>query len=209
MKTFLALSLTLAGIASASTISESCGSTTYTAAPGTGASLTGALTPTGSFTCASLGPVAGIISSIQLFYAADYSFGQTITATNTVLWTFTASGGVWAGGTTDQVTGGFSSSGNTPAQATGFLDPPFNGASTTPGQQSSTDPGLGVGTSVFGGVGGTSSANVTAGSVTSTTGGVFAQITYAPATTGTPEPATLGLMGSALMGLGLLARRKK
>ena len=27
--------------------------------------------------------------------------------------------------------------------------------------------------------------------------------------TGTPEPATLGLMGGALMGLGLLARRKK
>jgi hypothetical protein len=34
-------------------------------------------------------------------------------------------------------------------------------------------------------------------------------VVYTAATSGVPEPATLGLVGSALLGLGFLARRKK
>jgi len=37
--------------------------------------------------------------------------------------------------------------------------------------------------------------------------GIF--ISYAPTTQGVPEPATLGLLGGALLGLGLISRKKK
>jgi hypothetical protein len=146
----------------------------------------------------------GTISQIQLFYAADYEFGQT-PGTNTVVWTFQTNSGTWAGANTETVTGTFSSATFAPPISNGTLDPPFTSVQVGPGQIDTTN--LGVGTNMFTGVGITAPVGVTGG-VTSTTGEVFAQITYSTPTSGVPEPTSLGLMGSALLGLGFLARRK-
>jgi hypothetical protein len=145
------------------------------------------------------------ITQIQLFYSADFGFGST-PGTNSVVWTFNTLSGTWSGSNTETVTGGFSSSSNTPPVVPGVLDPPFTAAVVGPGQINTTT--LGVGTSNFAGVNITALISITGG-VISTTGDVFAQITYSTPTTGTPEPTTLGLMGGALLGLGFLARRNK
>jgi hypothetical protein len=203
MKTVLALSIALAGVAGATTMTEACGfPTTF---GGSGVAISGAQGPA-SFVCASIGvpdPTA-IISQIQLFYSADYSFGST-PGINTVIWTYNTGSGTWSGSNTETVTGGFTSSSNNPGESAGALDPPYNGAVVGAGQIDTTD--LGVGTNTFLGVNVLAPVSITGG-VISTTGALYAQITYSTPSAA-PEPATLSLMGSALVGLGFLARRKK
>jgi len=191
------LGLALAGVAGATTITEQCGSPVTFNNPGL--QISGAQGPA-SFSCASLGPLAGTISEIELFYAADYSFGTT-PGTNTVVWTFNALSGTWSGSNTETVSGGFNSTTFNPPTSSGLLDAPFASNVVGPGQIDTTN--LGVGTNTFAGVSVSAPVNITGG-VSSTTGDLFAQITFSS----TPEPATLGLTGFALLGVGFLARRK-
>ena len=51
------------------------------------------------------------------------------------------------------------------------------------------------------------SSAVTSGAVQTSTGDVIVEYDYT-VNSATPEPATLGLVGSALLGLGLLARKR-
>ena len=162
----------------------------------TGTAISGAVGP-GVFTCAALPVGAGnVISQVQLFYSAEYAFGNT-PGTNTVIWRFNTGAGTWTGANTETVTGGFSSSSTTPAESAGVLDAPFVSAVVAPGQIDTSD--LGVGTDTFAGV--TVTAPVTIeGGVLSTTGDVFAEVTYS-APVRAPEPGTAGLM---LIGVGVL-----
>jgi hypothetical protein len=112
------------------------------------------------------------------------------------------------------------------AQNPGF--PPINGIipvySTTPngcavgtaGSPPSSNPCMNAAETINGNFGGTSTVQISAGNTVSggavTGASVVYTLDYAVTmipVTGTPEPATLGLMGGALIGLGMLARRKK
>jgi hypothetical protein len=190
-----ALGLALAGVAGATTITEQCGAPVIFS----GTPLTGAVGPA-SFSCGGLStPVGSTISEIQLFYAADYGFGNS--GSNVVVWTFNTASGTWSGTNTETVSGSFNSTTFNPPTSTGLLDAPFAGSTVGPGQIDTTN--LGVGTNSFAGVNVSAPVNITGG-VSTTTGDLFAQITYSS----TPEPATLGLTGFALLGVGFLARRK-
>jgi hypothetical protein len=192
-------SFSAAGVASATSITEQCGAPVSFGNLGT--AITGAQGPA-SFSCAALPVGAGqTITEVELFYAADYSFGSA-DGTNTVVWTFNTASGTWSGGNTETVSGGFSSTTFTPPTAAGALNAPFNLNVVGPGQIDTTS--LGVGTNTFAGVNISAPVSITGG-VISTTGDVFAQVTYSSAA---PEPATLGLTGMALLGVGFLARRK-
>lgn len=203
MKTLLsiAISFALAGVATASTITESCGAPVVF----TGSPLTGSHGPA-SFTCAALGIGAGsTITGIQLFYLASYNFGST-PGTDTVVWTFNPNSGTWSGGNTETVSGSFSSSTNTPTESAGVLDSPFGPFAVGAGQIDTTD--LGVGTNAFTGVSVSAPVTVTGG-VSDTTGDLFAQLTYSSPVVASPEPATASMMLIALAGLGLATRRRR
>ena len=189
MKTVLALSLALAGVAGASTISESCGGPVTLG--GGSSPISGDQGP-GSFTCGSIDTGAGnTITQIQLFYNADFNTGNT-PGTNTVVWTFNTGSGTWSGGNSETVTGGFSSSGTSPVLTIGLLDNPFNFVPVGAGQIDTTD--LGVGTESFAGLDVSAPVNITGGVIT-TTGALFAQITYSTPVSGTPGAGNSRLDG--------------
>ena len=200
MNKTLLLSLSLAafaGLASAATINCIIVPTGNGTASGntflinSGNSAPGTLN--GLVSCPGIDAGAGnIINSYQIIGTGDYTGGPIGTTTGTqVVLLYTGGAGPVSGATvTETVTGGNNSSGFNPAT-------PFNfGAAQNPGTQTIAGQSINV------------SSTVTSGSVGASSG-QFAINYTTQAVGGVPEPATLGLMGSALLGLGFLARRKK
>ncbi len=209
MKKTLLLSLSLAvfgSLASASliscTVAGGTGYTGYTTGTAdingsfanTGVSIAngGPLASTAVFSCPALNAGAGnIITNFQLFGTGDYTGGPFGTTSGTqVTLVFSANAGPFNGATqTLMVSGGNSSNTFNPTT-------PFQLGSTAGGLQSYSAFTVNL------------SSTVNSGTVGASTAQVVFSYTTAPVGE-TPEPATLGLMGSALIGLGFLARRKK
>jgi hypothetical protein len=157
----------------------------------------------GTITCApftaGLLPAGDNFVSEQLLLQADYSSG---TGNNSDATTYSA-------GTLAMVTDTITAAGPS-GPATSWAD------SFGAGDQNPTPPGFGSSyflddsytQTTLPTAGGTIaySVNLAAGStIQSVSGNVYELINY---TTTAPEPATLGLVGSALLGLGLLARKR-
>lgn len=150
-----------------------------------------------AFSCPTISAGAGnVFTSFALVASSDYTaqgIGGPVGTVNVVM-TFTAIGGPVGGSTNSQTTAGDDTLGsNTHTPPT-----PITIGSTIPG---------GTSTAAFT----VNAASVSNGQVdpSASSGSVAIVYTVGPVTTTTPEPTTLGLMGSALLGLGLLARRKK
>jgi len=146
----------------------------------------------------------------------DYSLGAGGSASATFTWTNINSNLTPPTTYTDTVTGGFTSSTYTPSGAS--LYDPLSGNGTcstavgtftnvvTGGCANNPSAFLGAsGTFIAANVSGTGSGLQSNGSV-----GVAAYVFYDYSTpvTGTPEPATLGLCGAALIGLGVIGRKR-
>ena len=131
------------------------------------------------------------LSGVTLTYFADYQFATQSPVSVTVIFTPSLPPGVtWSANSTSiVVTGGFSSSGSTPAV-------PFNMSAT--GGVSIANFASAFNVQVASGV--------TAGAIGASTGGV--QVTYNYLTAASPEPATLSLLTVSLLGLGLASRRR-
>jgi len=182
MKSFLMLSVAafaLTGVATATQIV--CTPQPISFAGGVGS---------GTVTCAGIAPDPGFsLTSVTLTLAADYLNGA-FTGTNDVRVFFTPTGPSGVNWTPSSqfvdVIGGFSSGaqGLMTIVASGFNNSSFS-----------------AGESV------TVSSSIISGSVFSSTGNVF--LTYTEAPNGVPEPSTMGLLGSALLGIGLISRRKR
>jgi hypothetical protein len=153
--------------------------------------------------CSIVVPNGQVLSSATLFYNADYQFGtgpgnagqEMVQVTFAAL----ASGPVtgWNLGTTVLTVTGAPGTPASPSSSSGVqsgsalaLGLPVAGPQNF-SIQVNVSSLTGVGTTVA-----TSSANVLIDYTTTTPGGV-------------PEPATFGMVGSALVGLGFLARRRK
>jgi len=145
----------------------------------------------------------------------DYSLGASGSATATFTWTNIDANLAPPTTYTDVVTGGFNSSTYVPS-VTSIYDPLTTGScSTAPGTFTNvisggcaSNPGayLGAaGTFAAASVSGTGAGLQPNGNI-----GVAAYVFYDYSTpaTGTPEPATLGLCGAALIGLGVMGRRR-
>jgi len=159
-------------------------------------------------TVASLLPGGSILQTEYIVYSSDYSSGLASTVTEQTLYGFTGIGTgslAWANDN-DQASGGSSSGGQTSVTQ----GAPFNNLISGP-------PVILAGFyDNVSGVSGTTGLNVTvgytnsfiAGSALNTSGYAQEVITFTTPG-GTPEPGTLFLMGSALVGVGLIRRRRK
>ncbi len=152
----------------------------------------GPLSSSPVFSCPTIDAGAGnIITSYMVLGTGDYTGGPFGTTTGTqVTLGYAAGAGPINGATQTLVVSGGNSSNSDSVPV------PFQLGATLGGVQS------------YAGFTVNFSSTVDSGTVGATTGQVVISYTTAPAGQ-TPEPATLGLMGSALVGLGLLARRKK
>jgi hypothetical protein len=144
----------------------------------------------------------------------DYSLGAGSSATATFTWSNINTNLSGQGSYTDTVTGGFNSSTYTPS-GTSVYDPlTGSGCSTTAFNPTSVAGGCATTPSAFLGASSTFvAANVSGtGANLQSNGsiGVAAYVFYDYSTpaTGTPEPATLGLCGAALIGLGVIGRKR-
>jgi PEP-CTERM motif len=207
MKNTLLLSLSLAALstlASAATVSCTVtpagivtGYSTSTADingsfVNTGARVTqgGTLASTAVFTCPTITVAAGsTIQNYQVLATGDYTGGPFGTTSGTsVTMGYLVNGGLVSGASQTLIVSGGNSSNN--------VVPP------TPFQLGATQGGV----TTANGFTVSLSSQVTAGTVGASTAQVVLSYTVQ---SGTPEPATLGLVGSALVGLGFLARKRK
>jgi hypothetical protein len=145
----------------------------------------------------------------------DYSLGASGSATATFTWSNINANLAPPTTYTDTVTGGFTSATYTPSVSS-LYDPLSNGACATAAGTFSNvvSGGCAANSAAFLGASSTFAAATVSGqgSGLQSNGsiGVAAYIFYDYSTpaTGTPEPATLGLCGAALIGLGVLGRRR-
>jgi PEP-CTERM motif len=158
----------------------------------TGASVAagGPLASTAVFSCPAISAGAGsVIQNYMVLATGDYTGGPfgTTTGTQVNLIYNVVGGPVGGAGQTLVVYGGNSSNNVTPP---------------TPFQLGTTQGGL----SSYSGF----TVNLASSVVSGTVGASTAQVVLSyTVQSGTPEPATLGLVGSALVGLGFLARKRK
>jgi hypothetical protein len=168
------------------TINYANGSGTGTATCGPGPDLTGD---------------TGI--TIEVIYMADYSAGNFAT-TNTAQVVFTP----------QNLDGGWS-----PASMTCTATGTFNSATDScnnpppaPTVQGNFSSALGTQAQLIALAGSSFTVSETAtlvqGTVSNSTGTVFVQYDYSAPTTGAPEPTTMALVGSALIGLGIIGRKR-
>ena len=151
-----------------------------------------------TITCDAIDAGAGFtIGNLQLLLASDYNNGPVGSNSGTevdVVYTPSAN----FGSHTEELFGGFSSQSSDTDGTPNVGPAPWLAETIVVGTQTLASFTIGDVSSV-----------VSGGPVASSTANVFLQYTPTAITSGTPEPATLGLMGSALLGLGFLARRKK
>jgi hypothetical protein len=202
MKKTLLLSLFIAafaGLASATTVIctvtggtvlvSQQGGTAFSINGGSGTSTGGS---TGIISCPAITADPGFtINSYQVIATADFTSSISTPIPTTVTMLYTLVGGSQNGATSPLVTvtngPGIGSNGSNPVS-------PFAVGANLTGNQAAFTVNV--------------TSTVTAGSPAASSGSVGISYTEV-AVTGVPEPATLGLMGSALLGLGFLARRKK
>jgi hypothetical protein len=148
--------------------------------------------------CPSLDAGAGFtIGSLQLLLASDYINGPLGTTSGTTVSVVYAPTANFANHT-EAVSGGFSSSSSTTDGVANVGGGPFLAQT------------ISIGAQVLASFNLVETSSITAGGpVNASTINAFLVYTPVPVTSGVPEPATLGLMGSALLGVGFLARRKK
>ena len=147
-------------------------------------------------------PGGNVITSVTVTVFGDYTFGAS--GSNTVHFTFGSSAG------------GGSGPFDVPAGLTGWspvgpiLGDVSGGTSSSTSTTLGMTSGLGLPTVSVGSFSVGITSSVTLGTIFgAASAGVQIDYTYAPPQQGVPEPATLGIMGASLLGLGLLARKKK
>lgn len=183
---FLVLSLT----ASAATITWNCPTTgSLQGLAGQSASNTAIVSCT---TVDAAAPGGSTFSSVQLNFALDFTFNSFDAGTKSTIWALNPPG--------------------TGLDASGIIVNSANRPVT-----GSTASVLAADLALYSGLG-TGPVNFPAGSIsyvgasTAVTGGTADMqiiLTYTTATGGVPEPSTFALLGSALVGIGLIARRKR
>jgi hypothetical protein len=161
-------------------------------------------TGTGTDTCGPSGLVAtDTINAITIFFLSDYQFG--LSPSNSVSIGFTPSNTLGATWSTPATTCTVTGAGSSTADTCNF----FAGNVNAPGTSSSTDTNAAslhaLAASTFT-VGLTSAVN--SGSVATSAAGVVVEYDFTVASTGSPEPTTLALVGSALIGLGIIRRKR-
>ncbi len=188
-----------------------------------GAQLNAFCTPAGTFTggasvsplsetCGSFGTIGGgtigsgigqdTINSIEIFFVADFATGFGPSNAVSVLYGAPSAGSFSVPGVDPCVVTG---AGGSSANTCGVYSTNVNAPGTTSETSGLTDGALQTfaGTSFNVAV----SSAVTSGSVQTSTGDVIVEYDYT-LNSATPEPATLGLVGGALVGLGLIARKR-
>ena len=187
-----------------------------------GANLNAFCTPTGTFTNGSGGPISescasftsdgggtignaagqDTITGITLYLLSDFQLGTT-SGVNSVKLTYAApSMGTWSlsfpASCTVSGTGGNSSANTCTAYSGNMNAPGTTSASDTDGTLNA-DAGSPFTVAV--------SSAVVSGAMQTSSGDLIVSYNYT-VNSATPEPATLGLVGSALLGLGLLVRKR-
>jgi|SRR6185437_9285927 len=195
----------------------------------TGGNATGS-TPSFSAVSAVCGNFASVNGGTQLgagftlldafvVFQNDYSLGAGGGASATFTWTNINANLTPPTTYTDTVTGGFNSTTYTPSGSSVYDPLSGNGTcATTPGTFGASIPNPTGGcannpTAFLGAASTFIAANVSGtGSGLQSNGGIgvaaYVFYDYQTPSTGTPEPATLGLCGAALIGLGVIGRKR-
>ena len=184
MRKFATLALATAALsltASAATITSNCTLFPIQFANGSGS---------GSISCPGFSAAGGILSGASLSLFADYTFGSA--GANDIKVTFTVGAPAsvtWASSSLAiDVTGGFNSSGSTPAV-------PATDAATAGATNANFASAFNIGVS----------SQVISGSAGTSSGGAQITYTYGFAT---PEPGSIALLGSGLIGLAIVGRKR-
>ena len=145
-------------------------------------------------------PVGDTLTGVEVYYLADFQFGQT-TGVNAVQITATptAAGVTFSPlGATCNVSGAGTSSTNNCAWNSTFNSPPFS--------PTFSSASAGMALLETENISFTGASTLTSGGVTTSS---FTSIVEFDYTTPAPEPASLILIGSGLLGLGLVTKRRK
>ncbi len=187
-----------------------------------GSQLNAFCTPTGTFsggtggpiteTCGSFSNIGGgtigsavgqdTITSVEIYLVSDYQVGFTGSQSVSVTYGTPSAGSFTVPGVDPcVVTGASSSSANTCGSYSGTLN--------TPGTEDLVSTLTGAALQTFAASNFTDAVSsvVTTGSVQTSAGDIIVEYDYV-VNSGVPEPATFGLVGSALLGLGLISRKR-
>ena len=195
--------------ASLATVPSVFGSTIFAFCGGTPAQFAGG-SGSGSVNCQSLSAlgVTGVtVNAVDLYYLADWQFGMA--PSNTVMITFAPAAGTWVPPSTLCTITGNGSSATQACTPNGL---PTNGTAlnaTSYALAGDVSSGSSASAIASSGTLVSISSSVASGSAVATSsGGAIIGYDYTVPSTGAPEPATLALVGSALLGLGVIGRKR-